>query len=284
MRLKIFVLGITILLSSCAGQKIVNLSILPRPNPKEVPETVLPNYDIYHIRTRIVIESIDVELDDVGKATLFATQYEDLMADLKLTENIFSDIPLKLVVEEMVYMQYKPNHNRFYLDAMLHPNCLSIYYMLPNDFHKDIVGLSSSPWEPITTGILMTSGRSRSTLAHEVGHYFGLNHTFAYDYCSDTPTQTEKPCQAKCADETINCRNIMNYCPHYPKYITKQQLERVRRFLRSSRKLHIIKKYEEIKKIRKELVDSILKKPDDVVFLNPTTQPTTQPSEDVRTK
>jgi len=278
MRLKIFVLVIVILLSSCAGQKIVNLSVFPRPNPKEVPETVLPNYDMYYIKTRIVIESIDTDIKGIGKATLFATQYEDLMYDLDFVEQTFSEIPLKLVVEEMIYMQYKPNHNRFYLDAMLHPNCLSIYYMLPNDFHENIVGLSSSPWETITTGILLTSGRSRSTLAHEVGHYFGLNHTFCYDYCSDTPTQVEKPCKAKCPDETINCRNIMNYCPHYPKYITKQQLERVRRFLRSSRRLHIMKNYEEVQKIRKELVDAVLKEPKNIVFTNPTSQPTSAPA------
>lgn len=118
---------------------------------------------------------------------------------------------------------------------------MSIHYMLPNDF--PFSGLSSFPWKPYTRGILLGFGCSDTTLAHEIGHYFGLLHTFNEEFFeSDLVDDTPKQSASKCEGEeggTPNCKNILSYCDHFPKCVTPGQIKRMRRFLRASRTNHL---------------------------------------------
>ena len=155
------------------------------------------------------------------------------MDSIKIAEEVYAEIGIVIDVVEIVFRPTISDFATLVKDANAHPNHLSIYYMLAQDapFH----GLSGAPWEPVIShGVYLTRGHDEWTLAHELGHYFGLLHTFEEDFIDDTPVQEGYPCVE---DECIepNCMNIMNYCSHSPKEVTPDQLERMKLFLRAKR-------------------------------------------------
>jgi len=210
--------------------------------PKEVSEEVLPVFSPYVIRTRIVIEGAlakninDLEADP---EPLWSITPEKAMEQLKFTEELYADLGIKFYVSDITFRSYRTFHLGHMFDAVNYPNSLSIYYMLPNDF--PFLGISSGPWEKMDTGILLAFGVADWVVVHEVGHWMGLLHTFNPfgDYVDDTPEQTEMAC-IKEEDDTPNCKNILSYCIHEPKFVTDGQTERMRRFLRGTRASYIV--------------------------------------------
>lgn len=234
------------------------------------PETkaVITEQKEYHVRVRIVIETYSVIIANNKLATLFAISPSDVQYELNLASELFSEIGIKFEVTEYVFKQYDPDYYTYYDDATRYPQCLSIYYMLPNAF--PLAGLSSSPWKVFNKGIFISSSRNIWTTAHEIGHYFGLHHTFAEDFCSDTKEQLDE-CSKENSD---NCKNIMNYCSHSPKLITCEQLERMETTLRHFRQEEIITERSSLDP--NDIFESVF---EIIQRTTPTSQPTTQTSQ-----
>jgi hypothetical protein len=206
--------------------------------PEVIPSSVLPDPDVYPITTRIIIEGQPIQFDNDGEqieAMWWARRSEQVKRDLENTEQIYADIGIKFVVTEVSYREFNPNIMQHFIDANIHKGIMTVVYMLPNGFVWD--GMSSAPWEPITRGIILHYLADEWTLAHEIGHYFGLKHSFEDDLVDDTPEQEQRYCAGP-ESSTPNCRNIMNYCDHTPKYVSPGQIDRFKRFLRSKRMDH----------------------------------------------
>lgn len=109
-----------------------------------------------------------------------------------------------------------------------YPNQCDIIIVFANSLRLDdgipLGGLAfgSSPDLPVA---FVTRGNALSvpgeTLAHELGHMFGLVHTFANDGCTDTPPDSNcivgmNTCSRTCPDGTVPpAENVMSYyhCP-----------------------------------------------------------------------
>lgn len=203
--------------------------------PDEIPIVQMPDPLIYPLTTRIIIEVQPVVVDDQNGArveTLWASRtIEEVKRDLYLTEQVYKDLGIKLVVTEFAFREAQHNFGVNFIMATAYSGSITIVYMLPNTFPYD--GFAAPPWAAINQGIVIAYLADKWTLAHEIGHCFGLQHTFE-DKLEDTEEQIQKYCTGvECS--TPNCHNIMNYCDHEPKEITPQQKERFKRFLRSKR-------------------------------------------------
>ena len=214
--------------------------------PDLIPPDILPEPDVYTINTRILIEGQPVEIMQDGKmieGMWWARDPDDVQRDIDNAEKVYSDLGIKFHVSEISFREMNPNLLDHFIGANLHPGLMTVVYMLPNNFQWD--GYSSAPWEMVNRGIIVHYLADDWTLAHEIGHYFGLLHPFAEDYVSDTPEQESKYCTGP-EHSTRNCHNIMNYCDHTPKMATPGQLERFKRFLRASRMDHFVREYTDI--------------------------------------
>ena len=207
--------------------------------PEEVPVTEVSDLDVYPIRTRIIIEGQPIKVNHKGEeitAMWWAKSIEDIRRDLDIGEKLFESVKIKFVVTEVSYREFQPNVLRYWIDANNQTGLLSVVYMLPSAFDFD--GYSSAPWEAVNRGIVIHYRADKWTLAHEVGHYFGLMHPFVDDFVEDTPIQKRTYCSGP-VNSTSNCHNLMNYCDHDPKHITPGQIDRFRRFLRATRVDHL---------------------------------------------
>ena len=232
-----------------------------------VPETEiekLTHSKIYHIRTRIVIETVFL----IDKSIIAsATDIKKTQDDLDKAVEVFSGVTIKFDVVQISYIQFSSrDFVDCWIDALNYQDCLSIYYVFchPQDTY---VGLSSPPWIDFPYGIILAKSSNDYCCAHEIGHYFGLFHSFQNgpdgDYVDDTPCQetiyiaSSQPSSQKldllksnkptvsdnqCPVENgPNCRNLMNYCDHSGRrFITDGQKMRMRWFLEKYRQNNII--------------------------------------------
>lgn len=109
------------------------------------------------------------------------------------------------------------------------PNHVDIYYRFDIGLGKD--GLAEVHGAP--NGCIWICGPTnlKQTLSHEMGHHFGLLHTFDAndDYVEDTPKGPSSPTQYG-TDEDKNRMNIMSYSGDLNRGFTKGQIERMQRF------------------------------------------------------
>lgn len=146
------------------------------------------------------------------------------------------------------------------LDNLIEYRGLSInstYVMDPEDYLSPIV---PAEWEEAVN----KQNAGYVTLAHELGHYFGLRHTFSENwYCSDTDLCEDTPSydyddytalmldvyekaatdpdyqvdweglfkRQTCKNETFVSYNVMDYTYSYVNQFTPQQRERIRHVL-----------------------------------------------------
>jgi hypothetical protein len=225
---------------------IETLITVPAPpsqeTPAEVPFKDLPELYTYGITVRVIIEGQPIVLTKNGEKTetvWWARSISDVQRDLKHTEELYRDVPIQLVVKEVTFKHYTADYITQMFESNDRTGVLTIFYMLPKSFPYD--GLSSGPWETFNRGILIDYRADEWTLAHELGHFFGLLHTFEEnDYVDDTPPEkpdTNKMCigPSNSTNTCANCKNIMAYCNHTPKHITRGQIDRFKRFFRAKR-------------------------------------------------
>lgn len=167
---------------------------------------------------------------------------QDLTEEILITHKVFNNVRLILSVENIVYKQPIFWHKEYYNDAETYPDHLSIYYTSAPDFIFS--GYASQPagqaatTQPLNNsrGIIINRFHTIDTMAHEIGHYFGLLHTFEEDVCQDTFIQFGTCNQLG----SVNCRNLMNYCSHNPKYITQDQINIMKYLLDNQLSNHVI--------------------------------------------
>jgi len=189
---------------------------------------------------------------------------EDILKDISYAEEIYKDLNIKFVITDVTYLIKKydvdsdddlaheviryiifndyHDNVRFLMDAADYENSMSVFYTV--SIGKGISGLSTFPWYKSPYGIQVDRlSSSEFVLAHEVGHYFGLYHTFQdpTDYVDDTPYKN-LPMEKVGTEEDPNHNNIMSYSdsPVNDLILTDGQIERVKMFLITSRNSHVI--------------------------------------------
>ena len=232
--------------SESESESVFGFTVADMAAPDCIPIEVMPEPEVYSINTRVIIEGQPVQVfqdEETIEGMWWAREPKDVRRDLDHAEKIYEKIGIKFHITEMSYREMNPNLLNHFIDANMHPNQMTVVYMLPNSFEWD--GYSSAPWELVNRGIIVHYLADEWTVAHEIGHYFGLLHPFDEDFVDDTPEQTVKYCVGK-EHSAPNCHNIMNYCNHEPKHVTPDQLERFRLFLRARRMNHFLREYTDI--------------------------------------
>lgn len=195
---------------------------------------VLPSssFDKIVVRTRIIIEC-----DENMKSP--AKDFDDIMRDIKFAESIFGDLNLRIDIVEITRTSDKRTWEEcFDLDAHKYDNYMSIYYIKDKIVldQETFIGIANFPWNPSRKGIVVCGAAGRATLAHEIGHYFGLRHTF--DGAEDI-TDTLSPEQYSRVYPGLSYRfysNLMNY--RYSDNgveVTPKQIDKMKRFAMESR-------------------------------------------------
>lgn len=220
-------------LVSCA--LILGCNTIPsRPHIQHDRMSVILNDAPFYIRTRIVVEQYE------GKAV---RDLVEITKDIAYCENLFKDLNIHFVIVSVGIARCDQSWIDYLnSDADLYPMCLNVYYChQPYNFSK--VGLSRFPWDAAhRNGLaLYALERDNSVFAHELGHYFGLLHTFQRfevdglvvydDYVDDTPSPIDYGFQDPVKNSYYKYNNIMNYHTCSTDSVTPGQIERMRWFL-----------------------------------------------------
>jgi len=206
------------------------------------PRIVSNNSDIpsppYIIKVRVVVEK-----DKDGN---LARTPSRIVEDLDIAAQFFSLIHMSfsIIEAEIVSLEIdgEPTTRDYRFDASMHSGTMSIYYVFGHPWLTPI-GLSSFPWDDDLDGIFMNGVHAdKFTLSHEIGHYFGLYHTFDEanikgDYVRDTLDEDEWD-EEDGSYKTYD--NLMNYCKSNKRHLTAGQLERVRYYLATYRMNHLL--------------------------------------------
>ena len=158
-------------LNGCVNEKIVN------DNNSTVPQ--------YKLRTRLVIQNFP----NVNTPCI---TYDEVARQLALAEFFFKKLGIQFDIEAVERWDFKQSLsvNEIKKDAADYPDYISFYYItILSDANRYIdistnsigflSGLSAFPWEsnPYAV-ILFPQAYTPNTTQHELGHYFGLYHTF----------------------------------------------------------------------------------------------------------
>ena len=223
--------------------------------------------DIY-VRLRITLHIfyyVTVGEDGENEFHMYSpVTMNEVMEDIEYAESIYKDANLKFKItsvsaimkridvdndkdfsfelaSRVIFNNYVDNY-LFLQDASDNPDSISIFYAL--SIGDGISGLSIFPWSKNPYGVQIVRNVTRKyVFAHEIGHYFGLYHTFQYptDYVEDTP-YGEITMDQVGTDEDPNQYNIMSYpllCDD-GLFLTQEQISRVKAFLTTSRNTHVM--------------------------------------------
>lgn len=223
--------------------------------------------DIY-VRLRITLhifyytttdEDGEIQLHIYSPVTM-----DEIIEDIEYAERIYEEMNLKFKITSVsaimseinadnddefsyelarrtMFNNYNDNYV-FLQNAEDHEDAISLFYTL--SIGPGISGLSTFPWmkNPYGIQIVRTSAR-RYVFAHEIGHYFGLYHTFQdpTDYVEDTPYK-ELTMDKIGTIEDPNQYNIMSYPDRGVNdlFLTSEQIARVKTFLTTNRDSHAI--------------------------------------------
>ena len=223
--------------------------------------------DIY-VRLRIALhifyyktinEDGEIQLHIYSPVTM-----DEIIEDIEYAEAIYEEMGLKFKITSVsaimseivadsddefsyelarrtIFNTYRDNY-MFLQQAREHTDAISVFYAL--SIGDGISGLSTFPWMNNPYGIQIARASARKyVFAHEIGHYFGLYHTFQdpTDYVEDTPYK-ELTMEKVGTPEDPNQFNVMSY-PDMginDLFLTNDQIARVKTYLTTSRDSHVI--------------------------------------------
>ncbi len=212
--------------------------------PPEVSEEEFPHLDRYVFRTRILVETATVTLplgDDSSRETtsitVSAVSRPHIEESLAVARELWKGANVDFDVRSITHINWQGRkYGHLWLDAERYPDYLTIIFLLPRR-ESVLTGMGSLPWVELPHGIVILNEYERSTLAHEIGHYLGLLHTFETqdggDFVEDTPFHDQSYC-------SIDNDNLMSYCLTDAPILTPGQIERARLCLRYYRQDEII--------------------------------------------
>ena len=169
-------------------------------------------YEKIEIDTRIILVNPEMSED-------FA------VAQVKSTEIFCKDLKVSLKITDVIVL---PSMEEAYVDQVLNPNHLCIYYFPPN---QQVAGISSFPWHEQSNYIMVYGTQLDKTMWHEFLHWCGLYHTHEdpTDFVEDTPVFI--PSMAK-YNPNVMAYNILT---DDRQIVTPGQIERARYFLLNNR-------------------------------------------------
>lgn len=189
-----------------------------------------PSYKniLSHREVEVTIYLFGIEKDCVFTSYM---SEEDILKELNFAEKCF--IPLNLSLRVKEFIQTTKDEDFIELGKN-NKNSITIYYgpFKINEEDRIIFGMGLlPPYEGIYINSLI---HDKYTLAHELGHYFGLEHVFAPggDFCDDTPEQNEPDPYGS---------NIMDYSIKDNLSFTSDQIKIIYRNLNTTRK-NVLKK------------------------------------------
>tara|TARA_Y100000310_G_scaffold312653_1_gene360165 strand:- start:492 stop:1544 length:1053 start_codon:yes stop_codon:yes gene_type:complete len=192
-----------------------------------------------------------VTMDEIIEDIEFAEQVYDKI-NLKFKITSVSAIMTEIDVDDdesfsyelarrVIFNDYRDN-SVFLQDAVKNQDSISVFYAL--SIWDGVSGLSVFPWMNNPYGIQVVRSSARKyVFAHEIGHYFGLYHTFQdpTDHVEDTPYK-KLTMDKVGTSEDPNQHNIMSY-PDFgvnDLFLTNEQIARVEAFLTTSRNSHVM--------------------------------------------
>lgn len=224
---------------------------------KHLPSTAAPlpkDGEKYEIRTRIVIEQKMYQDPETKQKYIVEVSDEFIRDSFAQANVIYAKIGVHFTIMKKEYRIYDKNisdKNQELLDldvyledAKKFPDYMSVYFVHPGHPGWRVMnGFSMMPWvQKYSYGIIIAENpfiTDSYCLAHEIGHYFGLLHTFEKDdLVNDTPTQVKTNIMIN--EDKTNEDNVMNYSNKQIQKLTPGQYERFLFFLRTTRKNTII--------------------------------------------
>lgn len=184
---------------------------------------------------------IYIERDKDGN---YARSVEDIVKDFDKAEEFFSPIMLSFPVVDVIAIDVekeKPTQRDYKHNANFYNQYICVYYFFGHKY-VTVTGLSSFPWDKNPYGIIVNGEHAdHFTLSHELGHYFGLYHTFEKnDYVRDTCSRDEWELIGN-GEDYSSYDNLMNYSDFKNAHLTLGQLERVKFFIKTMRSSTLIR-------------------------------------------
>ena len=241
-------LAVLIFMTSCSEEPEESFELgRYEERPVEV-DDVIEDISAAGVATPPYIVNVRVIVEKRPDGTLARTP-EQIKQDFEIATEFYSPILMSFYIGEaqelLVEEESLPNKRDYRNNADLNSDAMSVFYVFG---HKWLTpaGLSAFPWSETQPNGIFVNGPHADyfTLAHEIGHYFGLYHTFTEGHRHDDfvhDTQNEHEWEEETGRPYTQYANLMNYSGSGTQRLTLGQLERVRFFAVTLRSHQILR-------------------------------------------